>query len=113
MVHAALLLLMLEAATADLVSTISLKRRTPNLQLSTRRTADYPICCRRPATARTGFPAPKRSEAGTVPTQQRLRPYNLQCVQHPGSQAISPTSNSRSMLLSATRFGDLRRSTLS
>src|SRR5262249_20782805 len=43
MVHAALLLLMLEAADADLVSTISLKRRTPNLQLSTRRTADYPI----------------------------------------------------------------------
>jgi hypothetical protein len=38
-----LLLLMLEAANADLVSTISLKRRTPNLQLSTSRTADYPI----------------------------------------------------------------------
>jgi hypothetical protein len=35
MVHVALLLLMLEAADADLVSTISLKRNTPNLQLST------------------------------------------------------------------------------
>src|SRR5471030_2963021 len=35
MVHAALLLLMLEAVTTDLVSTISLKRSTQNLQLST------------------------------------------------------------------------------
>jgi hypothetical protein len=43
MVHAALLLLMLEAANADLVFTISLKRSTPNLQLSTNSPADYPI----------------------------------------------------------------------
>jgi len=35
MVHAALLLLMLEAVATDLVSTISLKRSTQNLQLST------------------------------------------------------------------------------
>src|SRR4029077_10582602 len=35
MVHAALLLLMLEAVTKDLVFTISLKRRHQNLQLST------------------------------------------------------------------------------
>src|SRR5215213_374445 len=35
MVHAALLLLMLEAVFTDLVFTISLKRSTPNLQLST------------------------------------------------------------------------------
>src|ERR1022692_4116820 len=35
MVHAALLLLMLEAVSTDLVSTISLKRNTQNLQLST------------------------------------------------------------------------------
>src|ERR1700693_1636315 len=35
MVHAALLLLMLEAAITDLVFTISLKRSTQNLQLST------------------------------------------------------------------------------
>src|SRR5476649_1647910 len=35
MVHAALLLLMLEAVTTDLVSPISLKRSTHNLQLST------------------------------------------------------------------------------
>jgi hypothetical protein len=34
MVHAALLLLMLEAANADLFSTINLKRSTQNLQLS-------------------------------------------------------------------------------
>jgi hypothetical protein len=34
--------------------------------------------------------APEDSEAGTVPAQQRLRPYNLQGVQHPGSQAINP-----------------------
>jgi putative transposase len=43
MVHAALLLLMLEAVTTDLVSTISLKCSTQNLQLSTSWTADYPI----------------------------------------------------------------------
>src|SRR5471032_2776629 len=35
MVHAALLLLMLEAVTTNLVFTISLKRSTQNLQLST------------------------------------------------------------------------------
>jgi hypothetical protein len=45
MVHVALLLLMLEAADADadLVSTISQKRNTPDLQLSTSWPADYPI----------------------------------------------------------------------
>src|SRR5262249_8369088 len=43
MVHVALLLLMLEAANANLVSTISLKRNTPTLQLSTTWPADYPI----------------------------------------------------------------------
>jgi len=43
MVHAALLLLMLEAANADLVFTISLKRSTLNLLLSTNSPADYPI----------------------------------------------------------------------
>jgi hypothetical protein len=36
MLHAALLLLMLEAVQTDLVSTISLKRSTQNLQLSTK-----------------------------------------------------------------------------
>jgi hypothetical protein len=43
MVHAALLLLMLETVAADLVFTISLKRSTQNLQLSTSWPADYPI----------------------------------------------------------------------
>jgi hypothetical protein len=43
MVHAALLLLMLEAVPTDLVFTISLKRSTQNLQLSTNWPADYPI----------------------------------------------------------------------
>jgi hypothetical protein len=43
MVHAALLLLMLEAVHADLVFTIGLKRSTQNLQLSTSLPADYPI----------------------------------------------------------------------
>src|SRR5215471_3517476 len=37
MVHAALLLLILEAVPMDLVFTISLKRSTPNLQLTTSR----------------------------------------------------------------------------
>src|SRR6059058_901325 len=44
--------------------------------------------CPRSATARSGFPAPKGSEAGTVPAQQRLRPYDLQGVQHPGRHPI-------------------------
>ena len=43
MVHAALLLLMLEAVHTDLVFIISLKRSTQNLQLSTSSPADYPI----------------------------------------------------------------------
>jgi hypothetical protein len=43
MVHAALLLLMLEAAKARPRFTISLKRSTQNLQLSTSSPADYPI----------------------------------------------------------------------
>jgi hypothetical protein len=43
MVHAALLLLMLEAENADLDFTISLKRSTQNSQLSTSCPADYPI----------------------------------------------------------------------
>jgi hypothetical protein len=42
-VHAALLLLMLEAVDTDLVFTISPKRSTQNLQLSTSSPADYPI----------------------------------------------------------------------
>ena len=46
--------------------------------------------CRRPATARSGFPAPIGSEAGAVPAHQRLRPYNLQSVHDPGSQPIEP-----------------------
>ncbi len=45
MVHAALLLLMLEAAKARPRFTISLKRSTQNLQLSTSWPADYPIYC--------------------------------------------------------------------
>jgi hypothetical protein len=49
MVHAALLLLMLEAVTTDLVFTISLKRSTQNLQLSTSWPADYPIFADLPA----------------------------------------------------------------
>ena len=38
---------MLEAANADLVFTISLKRSTLNLQLSTSSSADYPIYVKR------------------------------------------------------------------
>src|SRR5262249_34655824 len=45
---------------------------------------------RRPATARAGFSAPIVLEACTVPAHQGLRPYNLQSVQHPGSQAVEP-----------------------
>ena len=42
------------------------------------------------ATARSGFPAPIGSEPSAVPADQRLRPYDLQSVQHAGSQAIEP-----------------------
>jgi hypothetical protein len=69
--------------------------------------------CLRPATARSGFPAPVGSEAGAVPAHQRLRPYNLQGVQHPGSQAIEPNKQQAVDAVRATRFGDLRRRTLS
>jgi transposase len=47
MLHAALLLLMLEAANARPRFTISLKRSTQNLQLSTSSPADYPIYVKR------------------------------------------------------------------
>jgi hypothetical protein len=43
MVHAALLLLMLEGRIRGPRFTISLKRSTPKFQLSTRTPADYPI----------------------------------------------------------------------
>jgi hypothetical protein len=52
MVHAALLLLMLEAVHTDLVFTISLKRSTQNLQLSTSSPADYPIFGPKPTKVR-------------------------------------------------------------
>jgi hypothetical protein len=40
------------------------------------------------ATARAGFPTPIGSEPGAVPAHQRLWLYNLDSVQHAGSQAI-------------------------
>src|SRR6266699_6367370 len=63
-----------------------------------------------PAAARSGFPAPKGSEAGTVPAQQRLRPYDLQSVQHQsasGDRRVTVTgraswSASRTLLASAS-----------
>src|SRR5262249_1236895 len=45
---------------------------------------------RRPTAERSGFPTPIGSEPGAVPAQQRRRPYDLQSVQHPRSQAIEP-----------------------
>src|SRR5664280_3324633 len=71
MVHAALLLLMLEAVTTNLVSTISLKRSTQNLQLSTSWPADYPIfgsLADKPSRAKIEF-CPLWSKSG----QTRLR----------------------------------------
>ena len=65
MVHAALLLLMLEAVFTDLVSTISLNRSTQNLQLST--------SCR-PITPSYGGSAP-RPVAPPSP-QLELPPFN-------------------------------------
>jgi hypothetical protein len=70
MVHAALLLLMLEAVHTDLVFTISLKRSTQNLQLSTSWPAEYPICL-------MGWsgraPNPPLIEAGRSAKEQRRK----------------------------------------
>src|SRR6202795_2496949 len=55
MVHAALLLLMLEAVTKDLVFTISLKRSTQNLQLSTNWAGRLPHLRLLPAGAVAGW----------------------------------------------------------
>jgi hypothetical protein len=69
MVHAALLLLMLEAVTTDLVFTISLKRSTQNLQLSTswagrlhhllgeKQTSQFNLICEWPLLAQSGHSA--------------------------------------------------------
>ena len=46
--------------------------------------------CGWPATARSGLPTPIGSEAGAVPAQQRLWPYDLQSVEHPRNQPIEP-----------------------
>ena len=48
-----------------------------------------------------------------MPTDQRVRLKDFQRVQYSGSQTIEPGKNKAIMLLKATRFGDLRRSTLS
>jgi hypothetical protein len=66
MVHAALPLLMLEAIPTDLVFTISLKRSTLNLQLSTSWPADYPIFS--PDSRHIAAPPPKAAD------QVRARP---------------------------------------
>src|SRR5262245_43639530 len=56
------------------------------------------VCrCRRSATARSGLPAPIGSEAGTVPADQRLRPYDLLSVQSPGSQPIFDAAEGHSV----------------
>jgi hypothetical protein len=62
MVHAALLLLMLEAVHTDLVFTISLKRSTQNLQLSTSSPAETRTCYRARAFGKTKLA--KRRPAG-------------------------------------------------
>src|SRR5215471_19013394 len=62
---------------------------------------------RRPTAERLGFPAPIGSEPSAVPAQQRRRPYDLQSVQHPRSQAIEankqqPVSAAEGQALRAT-----------
>jgi hypothetical protein len=63
--------------------------------------------------------APRRTPRGrlvpgtcTVPAHQRLRPYNLQSVQHPWSQAVEPNKQ-QPVDPRVTPFGDLRRRTFS
>jgi hypothetical protein len=70
-------------------------------------------CCLRSTTARSRFPAPTGSEADVVPADHRFRFEDFQSVQHARAKRYSPANTRRSMLLKATRFGDLRRSTLS
>ncbi len=67
---AALLLLMLEAVPTDLVFTISLKRSTQNLQLSTSSPADYTIF--------RGIADMARPAAGLVPVQNG--PIAVKCA---------------------------------
>jgi hypothetical protein len=89
MVHAALLLLMLEAANADLVFTISLKRSTPNLLLSTSR----------PITPSLGL--------GRVKTPTPVaRVENLGAIAHHKSQIMLRTNGSmpRKGILFSTFF---------
>ena len=66
-----------------------------------------------PTTARLRLPAPIGSKPSAMPTDQRLGLEDFQRVQNSGSQAVEPGKTRRSRLLKATRFGDLRRSTLS
>src|ERR1700736_4281484 len=68
----------------------------------------------RPAAARSRFPAPIRSEAGTMPADHRLRLNDRESVQHAGrANRYNPANTRRSMLVKVSRCGDLRRSTLS
>src|ERR1700751_2547173 len=69
MVHAALLLLMLEAASARPRFTISLKRSTQNLQLSTSRrpiTPSLPLGSRRIAVSQQRLSGPNLELAPTI-----------------------------------------------
>src|SRR5215471_1677256 len=45
---------------------------------------------RRPATERSGFPAPIGSEPGSGLAQQRRWPYDFESLQRPRSQAVEP-----------------------
>jgi hypothetical protein len=53
------------------------------------------------------------SETRAMPTDDGLCLEDVQCAQHFGSQVMEPTNTNRSRLPKATRFVDLRRSTLS
>jgi hypothetical protein len=74
MVHAVLLLLMFEAVTKDLVFTISLKRSTQNLQLSTSWAGRLHHLSGLEANMRLNAPVPgSRLLAQTAPVVRHLR----------------------------------------
>src|ERR1700682_2393749 len=83
MVHAALLLLMLEAVTKDLVFTISLKRSTQNLQLSTNWAGRLPHLRLLPAGAVAGWglhPLESAALSRRTPISDIGRLRNRECL---------------------------------
>src|ERR1700675_1854746 len=109
MVHAALLLLMLEAVTKDLVFTISLKRSTQNLQLSTSWPGRLPHLRLLPAGAVAGWglhPLESAALSRRTPEADMHAP----CLWSPLSALIAGEAGLDRMLYEAERHESLTAS---